>query len=121
MGVPRHFKEHVFVTAIALEKSAASRNGFGEEQPCSVAADMPLNARHVGMLALPTVDQGDQFLRRRDGDGQDGRAGFGERQPLARGQAGVTRFVNTRELRSRRAADAASSQQTEEESVEHPW
>ena len=72
MGVPRHFKEHVFVSAFDREKSAASRDGFGEGQPCSVdAADLPLNARHVGMLALPTIDhQGDQFLRRRDGDGK---------------------------------------------------
>jgi hypothetical protein len=57
VGVPRHFKEPIFVTAIAREKSAASRDGFGEEQPRSVdAADLPLHARHVGMLALPTID-----------------------------------------------------------------
>jgi hypothetical protein len=50
----------------------ASRDGFGEEQPSSVdAAELPLNPRHVGMLALPTIDhQGAQFLRRRNGDGK---------------------------------------------------
>jgi hypothetical protein len=62
----------VLVTAIAREASAASRDGFGEDQPCTVdVVGMPRNARHVGMLALPTIDhQGDQFLRRRDGDGK---------------------------------------------------
>jgi hypothetical protein len=72
VGVPHHFKENRIRHGNRSGGIGGFRDGFGEEQPCSVdAADMPLNARHVGMLALPTIDhQGDQFLRRRNGDGK---------------------------------------------------
>jgi hypothetical protein len=56
----------VWLRVFAEGRAPASRDGFGEDQPRTVdAADLPPKARHVGMLALPTIDrQGDQFLRR---------------------------------------------------------